>query len=44
MKAPAATVLILLTLVTGAAAGPEACDIPGYFLNDTNDLRMTIEG
>jgi lysophospholipase L1-like esterase len=34
-------VLILLSLLNGAAAGPEACDIPAYFLNGANDLRRT---
>src|SRR4051794_1424806 len=41
MKAPGATVLILLILLAGAAAAPEPCDIPGYFLNDSNELRRT---
>jgi lysophospholipase L1-like esterase len=40
MRASGASVLILLSLLSGAAAGPEqACDIPGYFLSDSNELR-----
>ncbi len=43
MKASGAAILILTSLLTGAGAGPEqqACDIPGYFLNDNNELRRT---
>ena len=41
MRASSGAVLILLSLLQGAAAGPEACDIPAYFLNGTNDLRRT---
>jgi lysophospholipase L1-like esterase len=41
MRASGGAVLILLSLLKGAAAGPEACDIPAYFLNDANDLRRT---
>jgi lysophospholipase L1-like esterase len=43
MRASGAAILILTSLLTGAGAGPEqqACDIPGYFLNDSNELRRT---
>jgi lysophospholipase L1-like esterase len=41
MRRSSAAMLLLSTLLTRAAAGPEACDIPGYFLNDNNDLRRT---